>query len=73
MLVLFSSVPCLGLAQQLLQLVLGQQAVVLHKGRDLRRSLGLIVHCAVDLHVIVENLQETIFTLLGEEGKKTGL
>ena len=70
--VIFSSVSCLGLAQQLLQLMLGQQAVVLHKGRDLRRSLGLVIHCAVDLHVPVENLQETFLTLLGEEGKNTG-
>lgn len=53
--------------------MLGQQAVVLHKGRDLRRSLSLIVHCAVDLHVPVENLQETFLTLLGEEGEKDGL
>lgn len=54
--------------------MLRQQAVVLHKGRDLRRSLGLVVHCAVDLHVPVENLQETLLTLLGEEdGEKDGL
>lgn len=50
--------------------MLGQQAVVLHEGRYLRRSLGLIVHCAVDLHVPVENLQETLLALLGEEGGK---
>ncbi len=70
---MFSSVSCLGLAQQLLQLMLGQQAMVLHKGWDLWRSLGLIIHCAMDLHVPVENLQETFLTLLGEEGKKMGL
>lgn len=70
--IIFSSVSCLGLAQQLLQFMLGQQAMVLHEGRDLRRSLSLIVHCAVDLHVPVENLQETFLTLLGEEGKKMG-
>lgn len=69
--VVFSSVSCLGLAQQLLQLMLGQEAVVLHEGWDLWWSLGLIVHCAVDLHVPVENLQETFLALLGEEGKKT--
>lgn len=63
---------CLGLAQQLLQLMLGQQAVVLHEGRDLRRPLGLIVHRAVDLHVPVENLQETFLTLLEEEGERIG-
>lgn len=61
----------LSFAQQLLQLVLGQKAVVLHKGRDLWRSLCLIVHSAVDFHVLVENLQETFLTLLGEEGKQT--
>lgn len=48
--------------------MLGQQAVVLHKGRDLRRPLGLVVHSTVDLHVSVENLQETFLTLQGERG-----
>lgn len=70
--VIFSSLSCLGLSQQLLQLMLGQQAVVLHEGWDLRGPLGLIIHCAVDLHIPVENLQEPFLTLLGEEGKKMG-
>lgn len=68
----FLSVACLGLAQQLLQLILRQQTVVLHKGRDLRRSLGLVINCAMDLHVPVQNLQETFLTLLGEERKTIG-
>ena len=49
--------------------MLGQQAMVLHKGWDLWRSLGLIVHCAVDLHVPVKNLQETFLTLWGVGGQ----
>ncbi|TNN60014.1 hypothetical protein EYF80_029772 [Liparis tanakae] len=55
---------------RLLQLVLGQQAVVLHEGRDLRRPLGLVVHRAVDLHVLVEDLEKTFLTLLEEEERK---
>lgn len=67
---MFSFHSYFGLAQQLLQLVLGQQTVVLHKGRDLGRSLGLIIHCAVNLHVPVQNLQEIFLALLGgEKGK----
>lgn len=65
------SCSCLGLSEELLQLVLWQQAVVLHVGRDLRRSLGLIVHRAVDLHVPVEDLQEALFALLEDEVTKT--
>lgn len=68
--VIFSRVFYLGFAEQLLQLMLGQQAVVLHKGRDLWGSLGLVVHCSVDLHVSVEDLQETVFPLLEEEQKQ---
>lgn len=69
---IFCSLSCLGLAQQLLQLILGQQTVVLNKGRDLWRSLGLIIHCAMNLHVPVQNLQEALLTLLGGEKKKMG-
>lgn len=58
---------CLGLAQQLLQLVLGQQTVVLHEGWDLRGSLRLVVHRSMDLHVPVQDLQEILLTLLGTE------
>lgn len=59
---------CLGLAQQLLQLVLGQQTVVLHKGRHLRGSLRLVVDCAVDLHVSVQDLEEVLLPLQGQRG-----
>lgn len=68
----FSSHSYLGLPQQLLQLVLGQQTVVLHKSRDLGRSLGLIIHCAVNLHVPVQNLQEILLALLGGEKRQIG-
>lgn len=64
---------CLGLAQQLLQLVLGKQTMVLHKGWHLRRSLRLIIDCAMDLHVSVQNLEEILLTLQEkeeEEGKE---
>ena len=62
----------LGLAEQRLQLVLGQQAVVLDVGRHLGGALGLVVHRPVDLHVPVEDLEETLLTLLigKEEGRE---
>lgn len=41
--------------------------MVLHKSRDLGRSLGLIIHCTVNLHVPVQNLQEIFLALLGGE------
>lgn len=55
----------LSLAQELLELVLGQQAVVLHEGRHLWGTLGLIVDGAVDLHVAVQNSQEVLLALSG--------
>lgn len=55
--------PHLGLAQQLLELRLWQEAMVLHKGRDLRGPLALIVHGAMDLHVLVQDGQELLLAL----------
>lgn len=61
--------PHLGLTQQLLELRLWQKAMVLHKGRDLRWPLALIVHGAMDLHVLVEDGQELLLALQ-KEGKE---
>lgn len=61
-----------GFAQQLLELRLWQEAVVLHKGWDLRGPLALIVHSAVDLHVLVQDGQELLLPL-GKVRKKWGL
>lgn len=58
-----SRVAHLRLPQQLLELVLRQQPVVLHEGRHLRRPLRLVVHRAVDLHVLVEDGQEPLLAL----------
>lgn len=52
-----------GLAQQLLELGLWQEAVVLHKGGDLGRPLALIVHGAVDLHVLAQDAQGLLLPL----------
>lgn len=57
----------LGLAQQLLELRLWQETVVLHEGRDLGGPLALIVHSAVDLHVLVQDAQKLVLPL-EEEG-----
>lgn len=59
--------PHLGLTKQLLELRLWQEAVVLHKCWDLRWPLTLIVHGAVDLHVLVEDGQELLLALQKEE------
>lgn len=60
-----------GLAQQLLELGLWQEAVVLHEGRDLGGPPALVVHGAVDLHVLVQNAQEFLLPL-EEEEEETG-
>lgn len=61
-----------GLAQQLLELRLRQEAVVLHKGRDFGGPLALVVHGAVDLHVLVQNAQELLLPLEEEEEEEMG-
>lgn len=43
--------------------------MVLHKGRDLRWPLALIVHGTMDLHVLVEDGQELFLALQEEEDK----
>lgn len=48
----------LGLPEELLQLLLWEQTVVLDKGRHFWRTLRLVVHRAVDLHVAMESGQE---------------
>lgn len=53
----------LGSAQEGLELVLRQQAVVLDERRHLRGPLRLIVHRAVHLHVAVQDLQEPLLPL----------
>lgn len=55
--------PHLGLTQQLLELRLWQEAMVLHKGRDLGGPLALIVHGAMDLHVLVQDGQKLLLAL----------
>lgn len=60
----------LGLAQQLLELGLRQEAVVLHEGRDLGGPLALVVHSAMDLHVLVQDAQELLLPLKEEEEKE---
>lgn len=55
--------PHLGLTQQLLELRLWQEAMVLHKGRNLGGPLALIVHGAMDLHVLVQDGQELLLAL----------
>lgn len=55
--------PHLGLTQQLLELRLWQEAMVLHKGRNLGGPLALIVHSAMDLHVLVQDGQELLLAL----------
>lgn len=57
----------LGFAQQLLELRLWQEAVVLHEGRDLGGPLALVVHGAMDLHVLVQDAQELLLPLEDEE------
>lgn len=57
----------LSLAQKLLELVLGQQAMVLDKGRHLWRTLRLIVDGAVNLHVAVKDGQEVLLALPGRD------
>lgn len=59
--------PHLGLTQQLLELRLWQEAMVLHKGRDLGGPLALVVHSAMDLHVLVQDGQELLLALHEEE------
>lgn len=41
--------------------------MVLHKGRDFGGPLALVVHSAVDLHVLVQNAQELLLPLEEEE------
>lgn len=41
--------------------------MVLHKGGDFRWPLALIVHGAVDLHVLVEDGQELLLALQKEK------
>lgn len=53
----------LCLPQQLLELVLGQQPVVLHERRHLGWPLCLVINRAVDLHVLVEDGQELLLAL----------
>lgn len=53
----------LGLPQQLLELVLGQQPVVLDERRHLGWPLRLVINCAMDLHVLVEDGQELLLAL----------
>lgn len=53
----------LGLPQQLLELMLWQQPMVLHKCRDLGRPLCLVINRAMDLHVLVEDGQELLLAL----------
>ena len=53
----------LGPPQQQLQLLLGQQAVVLHEGGHFRGALHLEVHRPVNLHVAVEHAQEALLAL----------
>lgn len=55
--------PHLCLPQQLLKVVLWQQPVVLDERRHLGRPLRLVVNCAVDLHVLVEDGQELLLAL----------
>lgn len=62
--------PHLGLSEQLLQLLLRQQAVVLYKGGHLWRTLRLVVDRAVDLHVAMQNGQELFFPLCNKQKKK---
>lgn len=57
----------LGLAQQLLELRLWQEAVVLHEGRDLGGPLALVVHGAMNLHILVQDAQELLLPLEEEE------
>lgn len=59
----WSALTHLCLPQQLLELVLGQQPVVLHEGWHLGWPLCLIVNCAMDLHVLVEDGQELLLAL----------
>lgn len=56
----------LRLPQQLLELVLWQQPVVLDKGWHLWWPLRLVVHSAMDLHVLVEDGQEFLLALQKE-------
>lgn len=69
-LVSWCSVSYLGLAEELLQLVLRQQTVVLHISWDFRRSLGFIVDCTMNLHVSVEDFQETLLALLEDQSQR---
>lgn len=48
----------LCLPEQLLQFLLGEQTVVLDKGGHFWRTLRLIVHCPVDLHVAMQSGQD---------------
>lgn len=46
--------------------MLWQQPVVLDEGWHLRRPLRLVVHSAMDLHVLVEDGQEFLLALQKE-------
>lgn len=59
----------LGPPQQLLQLLLRQQAVVLDKSGHFGRTLRLEVHGPVDLHVAMQSGQEGCLPLFSERGR----
>lgn len=63
---LCSCAPHLGLPEQLLQLLLRQQAVVLDKSGHFGRTLRLEVYGPVDLHVAMQSGQEGFLSLFGE-------
>jgi hypothetical protein len=46
--------------------------MVLHEGRDLRRPLALVVHCAMDVHVLVEDAQKFLLPLGGRGRRGDG-
>ena len=52
--------------------MLGQQAVVLDKGRHFRGPLCLVVDGAVDFHVAVEDVQEALLSLPRKRGNTLG-
>lgn len=53
----------LSFSEELLQLLLRQQAVILDEGGHLWGTLHLVVHRPVDLHVAMQNCQEFFLTL----------
>lgn len=61
--------PHLGLPEQLLQLLLCQQAMVLDKSGHLGRALRLKVYGPMDLHVAMQSGQERFLSLFGERGR----